>query len=146
MKFNWGTGIFIFLAFFVVVLVGFVIFASRQEVNLVHKDYYQKGVDYSEQMKMHQRSRQFAHAFETKTNNNFFIIEIEQTLAAGIDSGSVLLYRPSTYKKDLKILFEKGATSVSLPKAELIHGRYIAKINWYSNGVLYEIDKPVNIQ
>jgi len=146
MKFNWGTGIFIFLVIFVVALVGFVIFASRQEVNLVHKDYYQKGVDYTEQMKMHERSRKFAHSFHTKLNNDFFTIEMDEHLALKIDSGNVLLYRPSTYKKDINISIEKGTSVISIPKNELINGRYIAKIYWFSDGVKYEIDKPVNIQ
>jgi hypothetical protein len=146
MKFNWGTGIFIFLVIFVIALVGFVIFASRQEVNLVHKDYYQKGVDYSEQMKIQERSRKFAHSFYTKTSDGFFTLEMEKDLALTIDSGHVLLYRPSTYKKDINIAIEKGVSVVSIPTTELLHGRYIAKIYWFSNGVKYEVDKPVNIQ
>lgn len=146
MKFNWGTGIFVFLVIFVVALIGFVIFASRQEVNLVHKDYYQKGVDYTEQMNMHERSRKYAHSFQTKLNGEFFTIEMDKQLALKIDSGNVLLYRPSTYKRDINISIGKGTSVISIPKSELIHGRYIAKIYWFSEGVKYEIDKPVNVQ
>ena len=48
MKFNWGTGIFTFIIIFLLLCVAFIIFAVRQGVNLVHDDYYEKGVDYSE--------------------------------------------------------------------------------------------------
>ena len=59
MKFNWGTGIFMFLALFLLASAAFIIFAVRQDVNLVHKDYYEKGVDYTEQMNVNSRSTEF---------------------------------------------------------------------------------------
>ena len=144
-KVNWGTGIFAFLVLFVVALVSFVIFASRQEVNLVHKDYYEKGVDYSEQIKMNERSKSFSEAFNTQLSDDFFTVEIEKELAAQIDSGNIYLYRPSTYTKDINIYFEKGTQRINIPKSELISGRYIVKFYWYTDGIKYETDKTITI-
>ena len=50
MKFNWGTGILVFLILFLSASAVFIFFAMRQDVNLVHEDYYEQGVDYSAQM------------------------------------------------------------------------------------------------
>jgi len=36
--------------------------------------------------------------------------------------------------------------SVKIPKEDLIKGRYILKLSWFSGGLKYEIDKTVNIQ
>ena len=146
MKFNWGTGILIFLILFVLGAVGFVIFTLQFDANLVHKDYYEKGVDYSEQMKVNQRSVQFKNAFQIQLQENYLIVEIDESLSSKIDSGSVLLFRPSDRNRDIQLQVESKASRVSFPKQDLIHGRYILKFYWYSEGLKYEVDRPINIQ
>ncbi len=49
---------------FLLACAGFIYFAFQQEVNLVHKDYYEKGVGHTEQMKVNSRSASFKNAFE----------------------------------------------------------------------------------
>ena len=146
MKFNWGTGIFIFLALFLLASAAFIVFAFRQDVNLVHKDYYEKGVDYTQQMDVNTRSVQFENDLNVEMGNDFLIIDVEESLAAKIDSGSVLLFRPSNSKNDITFSLEKYAKQVKVSKKDLINGRYILKFSWYSGGLKYEIDRPVNIQ
>ena len=146
MKFDWGTGIFIFLALFLLGSAAFIVFAFRQDVNLVHKDYYEKGVDYTEQMKVNARSVPYKDNFSVLLQDDFLKLAIEESLAAKIDSGSVLLFRPSNSKKDVTIPIKKSIKLVQIPKSDLIHGRYILKILWFSDGLKYEIDQPVNIQ
>ena len=41
-KFNWGTGVVIFLLLFLAAIITFVVFAFHQDVNMVHQDYYEK--------------------------------------------------------------------------------------------------------
>ncbi|MDX8338373.1 FixH family protein [Draconibacterium sp. IB214405] len=146
MKFNWGTGIFIFLALFLAGSAVFIVFAVRQPVNLVHKDYYEKGVDYSEQMNVNARSKAFAHSFDVALSNDALIVSIDNTLVSKIDSGTMHLFRPSDYTKDLKQKVLAGDQSILFQKADLINGRYILKFSWYTDGERYEIDRPVNIQ
>lgn len=146
MKFNWGTGILIFLIVFLLACAGFIWFAFQQDVNLVHKDYYEKGVDYSEQMKVNARSQPFYNAVQTQLNNNFLEVELEESLVVKIDSGSVLMYRPSNSKNDIFLPLVFSENKINIPKENLISGRYIIKLYWYSEGLKYQIDKPVNIQ
>ncbi len=146
MKFTWGTGIFLFLALFLAGSAVFIVFASRQQVNLVHKDYYEKGVDYSEQMRVIERSKPFAHDFDISSTNDFFIISIKESLSQKIDSGMVLMFRPSDKDKDVSAKFTANADRLEFDKRALINGRYILKLSWYSEGLKYEIDRPVNVQ
>ncbi|NQU53942.1 MAG: FixH family protein [Bacteroidetes bacterium] len=146
MKLNWGTGIFIFLILFVTAAVAFVIFTMQHDVNLVHKDYYEKGVDYSEQMKVEARSAVFQNAFNISEKDDLLVVNIDETLAAKIDSGRVLLYRPSDSKQDISFPVESKTNNITFSKEDLIHGRYILKFFWYSEGLKYEVDRPVNIQ
>jgi len=146
MKFNWGTGIFVFLVLFVVASAVFIVFASRQQVNLVHKDYYEKGVDYSEQMKVNTRSKPFSRSYTVSSTNEEFLIAISDELAAKIDSGNMYLYRPSDKTKDIILPVPAGLKNIQFPKEQLIKGRYILKFTWYTDGLRYEVDRPVNIQ
>ncbi len=146
MKFNWGTGILIFLIVFLLACAGFIYFAFRQNVNLVHKDYYEKGVDYSEQMKVNARSKPYYNMVQTQLQNDYFQIDFDASLTAKIDSGSVLLFRPSNSKQDISVPLVLTGNNLKISRENLISGRYILKCFWYSEGLKYEIDKPINIQ
>lgn len=149
-KFNWGTGIFLFLVVFLAACGVFIYFAMSQQVNLVHKDYYEKGVDYSEQMKVDERSRPYTQSIKTKSTEQFFIIEVDDLLVAKIDSGTVQMFRPSDKSKDLTSAFNTNDKTVQMQfkfdRRALISGRYILKFTWFMNGLKYEVDQPVNVQ
>ena len=146
MKFTWGTGIFLFLVLFLTACAVFIIFATRQQVNLVHKDYYEKGVDYSEQMKVDERSKSFAQSLSLINENDFFKVLIDSTLVEKLDSGSMYMYRPSNSDNDITIEVNNGDNLVQFEKSKLINGRYILKFTWYSEGLRYQVNRPVNIQ
>ena len=146
MKFNWGTGILIFLIIFLLACTAFMIFAFNQGVSLVHKDYYEKGVDYTEQMNVEARSAKYTKALQVHLKDKFLIVDFEESLASKIESGNVLLYRPSNSKQDLIFPMNLSENALIIPTQNLISGRYILKFSWYSEGLKYEIDKPVNIQ
>ena len=146
MKFNWGTGILIFLILFLLACAAFIIFAMRQDVNLVHKDYYEKGVDYTDKMNVDARSMQFLDKIQISYNNKFLLVDFDKSLVSKIDSGKVLLYRPSSSKQDVNFTMTFFEGTLKIPKGNLVSGRYVLKLSWYSEGLKYEIDKPVNIQ
>lgn len=150
MKFNWGTGILIFLIIFLLACAAFIIFASRQQENLVHKDYYEKGVDYSQQMNVDKRSKPYAHSFGTKSTDQFFVVDIDEVLVSKIDSGTIHMFRPSDKTKDIKTTFNKDDKILSpqfqFDKKALLNGRYILKFTWYMENTKYEVRQPVNVQ
>jgi len=145
MKFNWGTGILIFLILFLMAAGLFIAFAMRQDVNLVHEDYYEKGVDYEKQMNAEARSLQFQDSIITRFEERSMVISFRGSREISVDSGSVLLYRPSSSSLDLKKSFDFSVGSMSIPYTELSSGRYILKIYWYSEGLKHEVDKAINV-
>jgi len=145
MKFNWGTGILIFLILFLMAAGVFIAFAMRQEVNLVHKDYYEKGVDYEAQMYAEARSAAFGDSIQTYFEGQFLVIDFSYLETVKIDSGKVHLYRPSSRSLDLKMPLDFSTGLMNIPGDELYKGRYILKFSWYSGGLMYEIDKAINV-
>lgn len=145
MKFHWGTGILIFLILFLVAAGLFITFAMRQEVSLVHEDYYEKGVDHSQQMLVEARSAQFKNHIGTRIQDDLLLIDIESTLRTRMDSASFHLYRPSGGSYDIKRSFEAKEGPLAIPGEELISGRYILKVYWSWEGLKYEVDQTVFI-
>jgi len=146
MKFNWGTGILIFLILFLLAAAAFIIFAMSQDVNLVHKDYYEKGVDYTDQMNVITRSQPFIEKIKVQQNENGLLISLDSALAATIDSGKVLLYRPSGSNQDLEFLMGKPVGNIFISSDKLIGGRYILKSQWFTGGTRFETEQPVIVQ
>ena len=146
MKFNWGTGILLVLVLFLAASAAFIIFALNQDVNLVHKDYYEKGVDYTEQMKVISRSEPFAEKIETRIEETGLQIRLDSLLTHEIDSGKIVLYRPSGKDFDLEFQLEKNKTDFQFAAENLIPGRYILKVSWFADGLKYEVDKQVVLE
>lgn len=146
MKFNWGTGIAVFLILFLAAAAAFIIFAINQDVSLVHKDYYEKGVDYSKQMNVVSRSEPFADKVKVNYEETGLCIAIDSALALTIDSGNVLLYRPSGKNLDIEVPLDSSANETEISAGLLVKGRYILKLHWYSKGIKYEVEQPVIIQ
>jgi len=146
MKFNWGTGILVFLILFLSASAVFIFFAMRQDVNLVHEDYYEQGADYSAQMDVDARSAEYKDSFKTFVADGSLVVDFEKSLAMSIDSGSVLLFRPSSSSLDVSMPFGLMGNSLKIPRSNLITGRYILKLRWYSGGLKYEVDRTIYIQ
>lgn len=145
MKFNWGTGIFVFLTLFLLAASAFIIFAFKQNVNLVHKDYYQKGVDYTEQMNIDARSAKYLNSIQTYMADDYLVIDFDESLTIDTDSVNALFFRPSDSKRDVIFLLDHADNKLKIPKQSLISGRYILKVYWYSGGLKYAVEKTVNI-
>jgi len=146
MKFNWGTGILVFLILFLSASAVFIFFAMRQDVNLVHEDYYEQGVDYSAQMEVEARSAIYKDSLKTYMEDETFVVGFKKSLASRIDSGSVLLFRPSSSSLDVSIPFGQTDSTLIIPMSNLVTGRYILKLSWYSKGLKYKVDETIYIQ
>lgn len=142
MKFNFGTGIAVFLVLFLTAVIGFVIFAHRQDVNLVHDNYYEKGADHTRQMQKNARSAAFSDQIDLSDDGNFIRIVFQPGLASTIKSGEVTFFRPSDHMKDVSMPIELRGNVFIGNKEKLVPGRYIVKVTWQAGDLDYEVDKP----
>jgi len=141
MKWNWGWGIALFLLLFLGALIGFVIFAWNQDVNLVHENYYEKGVDYSTQIEKESRSALFNDLISLEDSGDSVLIRFPGFVAQRVDSGKVLFFRPSDHNKDVMFVMNFRDSLLQFGKEALIPGRYKVKMNWFSGGIDFEVDK-----
>ena len=146
MKFNWGTGILIFLILFLLAAALFIAFAMRQNVSLVHEDYYERGVDHTAQMDLEERSAPYREAIKAVQLEGSLQISMADSVSVSADSARIHLYRPSDERLDISLPYDPGRGALIIPGENLEAGRYILKLTWFSRGLEYEVGQPVNIQ
>ena len=140
-KFTWGTGIVLFLGLFMIALISFVIFAWHQDVNMVHRDYYEKGVDYNNQIEKEKGSGEIAGQINLTDTGDSISITFPRKYVSSVNSGNVLFFRPSDHNKDISYPLVYRDSACVTPKVNLIPGRYIVKLTWFSGGLAYVANK-----
>ncbi len=141
MKLNWGTGVVIFLLIFLAAVITFVVFAFLQDVNMVHRDYYEKGVDHSATMEKTQRSAAYSSLIRVEAAADSVTITFPAEIAATVQKGEVLFFRPSDHNKDTSHPLALKGPTMKISRENMIPGRYIVKLSWTSAGLEYEVDK-----
>ena len=142
---NWGKRIlFLYLAF-VAGIVLLVVKSHGKNVDLVHKDYYQQELMYSQRME----------ALKNYYALSDGIVMVQQPLTIDIalpnnhsvvDSRTIFFYKPSNPKAD-KIFDiqpdEKGILHIEKRMLEL--GKYEIKIDWVKNQKAYAFEQSIII-
>ena len=139
MKFNWGTGLAIWLIIFVIAILTFVTFAFNQDVNLVNKEYYQKGVHFDDVRLERERGKSQEKNFSVSQEGENVSLRFDKTYFSTIKNAEVQFYRPSDRREDLQISFNNNLLIVS--KTKLFKGRYQLNISWEKDGKKYTLQK-----
>ncbi len=138
MKFNWGTGILIFIILFFIAIFSFVYFASTQKVNLVEDDYYPKELAYQNIIDKKNNTRSLPEKITFEHRGNTLIISFPAIIESKKPGGTILLYRPSDYALDIEHTIdtdEEGRQFISTE--QLLPGKYIIKIDWALDSIQY---------
>lgn len=147
MKFNWGTGIFIFIVIFMSACAAFFIFANRQDNALVESDYYARGLKYEEVLVKMRNTAALKESPGIQFDKGVLKIKYPVDLKGNIVKGTVFLYRPSDRKLDQVIpLAFDTALLQQIPSARLHKGKYIIKLDWTMNGRPFYFEKEIYVE
>lgn len=139
MKFTWGTGILIFLIIFVLFIGTFVVFAFQQDVNLVHKEYYQKGVDFDQERDRKNRGASQTHQVQVEQTDSKVKIQFNKQYFSQLKDVKIYFYRASDRHEDKR--FELKQAELVLDKSDLIKGKYTLNISWIQDDEEYLLEK-----
>ncbi len=137
-KFNWGTGIFIFLILFFIAIFSFVYFAFMQEVDLVEEDYYPKELNYQQHIQKRNNLKNLGEEIRLTQFNNQLTLVFPKSQNYDQIKGKILIYRPSDSGFDLKYTIELDSTNTqTINASKLLSGKYIVKVDWSYNELKY---------
>ncbi|UUV21411.1 FixH family protein [Paenimyroides aestuarii] len=140
MKFNWGTGIVIGIAAFMIFILQYVIrvqMDARYDNELVTEQYYQKETEVNSNYSKQQNANKLADAFQIKTTSQGIAIYFPKDFNPQEIKGTVSLYRPSNQAFDQTIPIELSSNYLLIPKSRLIDGRWDISIDFSYKGTDY---------
>ncbi len=145
-KFNWGTGIFIFIGLFLLSMFALVYFSMQQRFDLVETEYYPQGLEYQKQIERIANADQLSGRISIVQEPGFLLFRYPEAMRDKKTSGIVYLFRPSDQDADFTDSLRFDSTLVQrIPLDRLKSGRYIAKISWTMNGKEYYYEEGVRI-
>lgn len=136
----WPLGITIFLALFVLGLVGFLIFAGTQKVEMVTDNYYEKTLEYQAQIDRVNRTKALSEpvllCYEPAENR--YLLRFPALFDPGEISGEVTFYRPNDARADVAFPLQVTADGGQIfSTARLAPGLWRVKVVWAAGGEGY---------
>lgn len=140
---NWGTGITLVIAFFILMTLGFVTVAVRQDNDLVAEDYYDQELGYQDRLNFAHNAKESGWSpVVNQTESGCIQVAFPEAV-----TGSLVLFRPSDKKMDSKASFNSPADSIwkhcptHLPK-----GMWKVSLTWLYNGKTCYSEHDLNTQ
>ena len=140
MKINWGTGIVIAFALFMVFILSFVYkVQSNQKYDneLVTKEYYKKEATVQIDIEKKQHANALKNLVVIKKVVEGIIIEFPSDFDYSKIKGKVSLYRPSSQKLDFEINISLSSPYLLIPKSNLTGGLWDISVDWNYNETDY---------
>ncbi|MFA4923125.1 MAG: FixH family protein [Ignavibacteriaceae bacterium] len=145
-KWNWGKGIAVFIAFFLLMNVVVIIFAFGQKVDLVTPNYYEKELKYQDEIDAQQKTLQLSENVTVAYQPQILSLQLPKKFYGKEISGNIFLYRPSDSSKDVKVVLQLDSTGKQVISAkQLVKGLWKVQIKWSFQNVSYSDEKSIFI-
>ena len=147
MKLNWGTGIAIFLGFFVLACIAFLFYTRTVDFTLVEDDYYPKGLKHEEVLVKMRNYDELQTPLLVQVRHDSVNITFPGFFKRKNITGNVHVYRPSDKKLDFSIPVSIDTSLVqTISMSRFKHGSYLLKIDWYCGGKGYYNEHELFVQ
>ncbi len=135
MKFNWGTGIALFYASFMVVLL-FAVFKSTQYDNsLVSDHYYADDLNYQQHYDKVRNAQQLEKDLEVINLRQLATVRLTFPEKLGKVSGEIHFFCPSDASQDFKLSVNAGEDRQQEVSTESLKpGLWRVKVDWAAGG------------
>ncbi|MFZ9031790.1 MAG: FixH family protein [Robiginitalea sp.] len=140
MKFNWGTGIVLAFAAFIVFILYFVVLSTRDPASnhdLVTEDYYKKELKYQEDLDAARNLEKIEGGVTARITDKGLQIEFPGIMDPEKIIGKVSLYRPSNKQLDFETPIQLSNKQLLIPKSRLLDGRWDIRVYWTYEGKPY---------
>lgn len=143
MKFNWGTGAASLFIGFILLVLTLVYIASRQKVELVTDDYYEKELEVNEILIKKQNAEALSSNVKLGIEGSNVIITFPEEIEHPI-SGKVLFFKPSDKNADFEVNIKPNEAKIlTVPFNDKYSGMYKVKIDWSANNTGYYFEDQI---
>ncbi len=145
-KFNWGHGIFIFIALFLVANAVVIYLSLQQKNDLVTEEYYPQGLEYQKQIDRFANANALISKIRINSNAGELVVKYPEELKGKNIKGQVIFFRPSDEKADFNDSIQFDSAMIQrIPIQKMMKGKYIAKFFWVMDGKEYAHESTVRL-
>ncbi|MBK9358290.1 MAG: FixH family protein [Bacteroidales bacterium] len=145
-KFNWGTGIFMFIGLFLLSMAALIYFSLQERFDLVETEYYPQSLEYQKQIDRIAMTGKLSEKIMISQEQDLLKVKFPAELKGKEVKGLIYMFRPSDQDADFTDSIKTDTGMIQrIPIAELKAGRYIAKISWSMDGKEYYFEEGVRI-
>ncbi|MEM0517136.1 MULTISPECIES: FixH family protein [Aequorivita] len=140
MKMNWGTGLAIWLALFIVFILYFVIRISTEDkydYDLVTEEYYQKEMIFQQEFDAEENANSLEGSITGEKIAEGWMLTFPKNIDYTKIKGTVFLYRPSNKNLDFQLPLELTSEKLLIPDKRLLAGRWNTIVKWSYEGEAY---------
>ena len=146
MKFNWGTGIFLFYTLFAFSLFYQVYKSTQYDHSLVIDNYYEKDLAYQSQFEKMENSLHLEQGLQINHFPKAKLITLEFPKTINAITGTVHFYRANDKSKDLTIPIQTDPNNtMEIPAEPFVAGQWKIEIDWQANKKGYFDQKILKI-
>ena len=146
MKFNWGTGIFIFYTLFVGTLVFRVVASTKYSNDLVEDNYYEKDLAYQSRYEREENSLALSTPLGIDFIKDKKIIQLDFPAGKNPPTGNIRFYRADDEKKDILLPVKTtGDRQMKINASAFVPGYWKAEVEWEMDGTPYFDSKSIFI-
>jgi hypothetical protein len=139
---NWGTKLFIAIVIFMSFIFVLVYLSAKNQIDLVEKDYYPKGLKYQDRIDEMSNAKSFGDSFFIERVANQVVVS--HTILKA-DTGSIYFFRPSDNSLDMTYQFKPDTSGkVFFDVSKFKKGKYLVKVFWKESGKGFYIEKTFN--
>lgn len=144
MKMNWGTGLSIAIAAFMLMIIFFVFGASKLQTELVADNYYEKEIKFQETIDKQKNANALNGRFKVTSSGRTLTVTLPNDLEGKAISGKISLYRPSDSNLDFEVEVIDDLKQV-IESKNLIPGKWKITIDFTADGKGYHYEKEMYI-
>ena len=135
----WPYAIISYFVLFVSAMAAWIVFAVRNDHELVRKDYYEQEIQFQTEIESAERTREIA--FNVSYDSMRGVIAIK--LPADATGGSIHLYRPASASldKQFPLALRDGVQLINVRGFE--NGLWKIRLSWKANGQEYRHDEAL---
>jgi len=134
MQIGWGWKITLLYSGFVALILFLVISSSRQQIDLVSKNYYEQEIRYQDVINAGKNQSGLSAALGVSSNANTVTISFPEEFKGKAISGNVQFYAPVNAAWDKSFTINAENNAIIIPRSELHDTRYIVKISCIADG------------
>ena len=136
----WPIGIGVFYLLFVLSFLLFITFANSQKTELVETNYYEKGIQYQQQIDSIDRTKALHGEIRVtyQKEANRITLHFPDSISKQQVKGAVVFFRPSDEDKDFTLpLTINAAGKQIIPDKQLVSGLWRVKLKWVMSQETY---------